>query len=193
MFVCACEQNAVRHNLSLHKCFMRVENVKGAVWTVDEIEFYKRRPQRCAGGSGSGNSTSATNSQSVGNHVNQLNSSNNGSSSGGGGGGNGNSSLNVVPSPANLIGQDFQRPIDTNANFGKVSISAAAAAAAAFQSNQKATTNAALSSAVAAAAALHLKTAGGYQRCDIYLFYYHLCPLFSVIISLSLTHSFSVP
>lgn len=27
---------------------MRVENVKGAVWTVDEIEFYKRRPQRTA-------------------------------------------------------------------------------------------------------------------------------------------------
>lgn len=27
---------------------MRVENVKGAVWTVDEIEFYKRRPQRCS-------------------------------------------------------------------------------------------------------------------------------------------------
>ncbi|XP_001965926.3 forkhead box protein P1 isoform X2 [Drosophila ananassae] len=42
-------KNAVRHNLSLHKCFMRVENVKGAVWTVDEIEFYKRRPQRTAG------------------------------------------------------------------------------------------------------------------------------------------------
>ncbi|XP_036345928.1 forkhead box protein P2-like, partial [Rhagoletis pomonella] len=38
--------NAVRHNLSLHKCFMRVENVKGAVWAVDEIEFYKQRPQR---------------------------------------------------------------------------------------------------------------------------------------------------
>jgi hypothetical protein len=32
--------------LSLHKCFNRVENVKGAVWTVDEVEFYKRRPQR---------------------------------------------------------------------------------------------------------------------------------------------------
>ncbi|RVE73366.1 hypothetical protein OJAV_G00049310 [Oryzias javanicus] len=31
-------KNAVRHNLSLHKCFVRVENVKGAVWTVDEIE-----------------------------------------------------------------------------------------------------------------------------------------------------------
>lgn len=28
---------------------MRVENVKGAVWTVDEVEFYKRRPQRCSG------------------------------------------------------------------------------------------------------------------------------------------------
>lgn len=25
---------------------MRVENVKGAVWTVDELEFYRRRPQR---------------------------------------------------------------------------------------------------------------------------------------------------
>ncbi|GFR66311.1 forkhead box protein P1 [Elysia marginata] len=43
-------KNAVRHNLSLHKCFMRVENVKGAVWTVDELEFYKRRPQKLAGG-----------------------------------------------------------------------------------------------------------------------------------------------
>jgi hypothetical protein len=40
-------KNAVRHNLSLHKCFARVEqNVKGAVWTVDDSEFYKRRPQR---------------------------------------------------------------------------------------------------------------------------------------------------
>lgn len=42
-------KNAVRHNLSLHKCFMRVENVKGAVWTVDEVEFYKRRPQKMSG------------------------------------------------------------------------------------------------------------------------------------------------
>lgn len=32
---------------------MRVENVKGAVWTVDEIEFYKRRPQRCTSSTGS--------------------------------------------------------------------------------------------------------------------------------------------
>ncbi|CAD6190754.1 unnamed protein product [Caenorhabditis auriculariae] len=40
-------KNAVRHNLSLHKCFQRVEqNVKGAVWTVDDSEFYRRRPQR---------------------------------------------------------------------------------------------------------------------------------------------------
>ncbi|ELT95700.1 hypothetical protein CAPTEDRAFT_173180 [Capitella teleta] len=42
-------KNAVRHNLSLHKCFMRVEDVKGAVWTVDEVEFYKRRPQKLGG------------------------------------------------------------------------------------------------------------------------------------------------
>jgi hypothetical protein len=39
-------QNAVRHNLSLHKCFGRVENVKGAVWTVDDSEYHKRRSQR---------------------------------------------------------------------------------------------------------------------------------------------------
>ena len=38
-------QNAVRHNLSLHKCFVRKENVKGAVWIVDEDEYMKRRPQ----------------------------------------------------------------------------------------------------------------------------------------------------
>ena len=37
-------KNAVRHNLSLHKCFMRVENVKGAVWTVDDLEYSRRRP-----------------------------------------------------------------------------------------------------------------------------------------------------
>ncbi|XP_023812519.1 forkhead box protein P1-B isoform X3 [Oryzias latipes] len=42
-------KNAVRHNLSLHKCFVRLENVKGAVWTVDEIEFHRRRPQKIAG------------------------------------------------------------------------------------------------------------------------------------------------
>jgi len=42
-------KNAVRHNLSLHKCFARVEqNVKGAVWTVDDSEFYRRRQQRGA-------------------------------------------------------------------------------------------------------------------------------------------------
>lgn len=39
-------QNAVRHNLSLHKCFVRVENVRGAVWTVDEAEFRRKRGQR---------------------------------------------------------------------------------------------------------------------------------------------------
>lgn len=44
-------KNAVRHNLSLHKCFTRVENVKGAVWTVDDNEYYKRRPQRLSNAS----------------------------------------------------------------------------------------------------------------------------------------------
>uniref|UniRef100_A0A3P9MMK9 Fork-head domain-containing protein n=1 Tax=Oryzias latipes TaxID=8090 RepID=A0A3P9MMK9_ORYLA len=42
-------KNAVRHNLSLHKCFVRVENTKGAVWTVDEAEYQKRRLQRITG------------------------------------------------------------------------------------------------------------------------------------------------
>lgn len=53
-------KNAVRHNLSLHKCFMRVENIKGAVWTVDEEEFYKRRPQK-ANGQKSNNTNSVIN------------------------------------------------------------------------------------------------------------------------------------
>ncbi|XP_061469973.1 forkhead box protein P3 isoform X2 [Rhineura floridana] len=39
-------KNAIRHNLSLHKCFVRVENVKGAVWTVNEFEYQKKRNQR---------------------------------------------------------------------------------------------------------------------------------------------------
>uniref|UniRef100_A0A3Q4BAF9 Fork-head domain-containing protein n=1 Tax=Mola mola TaxID=94237 RepID=A0A3Q4BAF9_MOLML len=52
-------KNAVRHNLSLHKCFVRLENVKGAVWTVDEIEFHRRRPQKA-----SGNGSLLKNSQS---------------------------------------------------------------------------------------------------------------------------------
>ncbi|XP_051808011.1 forkhead box protein P2-like [Acanthochromis polyacanthus] len=42
-------KNAVRHNLSLHKCFVRVENVKGAVWTVDEVEYQRRRSQKISG------------------------------------------------------------------------------------------------------------------------------------------------
>ncbi|XP_030641018.1 forkhead box protein P3 [Chanos chanos] len=39
-------KNAVRHNLSLHKCFVRVEGGKGAVWTVDEAEFQRRKGQK---------------------------------------------------------------------------------------------------------------------------------------------------
>ncbi|KAG8002387.1 Trafficking protein particle complex subunit 6B, partial [Nibea albiflora] len=38
--------NAVRHNLSLHKCFVRVEGGKGAVWTVDETEYQRRKGQK---------------------------------------------------------------------------------------------------------------------------------------------------
>lgn len=141
---------------------MRVENVKGAVWTVDEIEFYKRRPQRCSGGgSGSGNNAS-NNNQTIGIHSN-----------------NNSGSCNLDPTPpAQFLTQNFQRPLEMNSNFSnKVPISAAAAAAA-LQSNQKAS-NAALSSAVAAAAALHLKTAGDYQRCDTILISFSFCFLFS--------------
>ncbi|XP_038638458.1 forkhead box protein P2 [Scyliorhinus canicula] len=39
-------KNAVRHNLSLHKCFIRVENVKGSVWTVNEVEFQRLRSRK---------------------------------------------------------------------------------------------------------------------------------------------------
>uniref|UniRef100_A0A3Q3XI80 Fork-head domain-containing protein n=1 Tax=Mola mola TaxID=94237 RepID=A0A3Q3XI80_MOLML len=39
-------KNAVRHNLSLHKCFVRVEGGKGAVWTVDETEYQRRKGQK---------------------------------------------------------------------------------------------------------------------------------------------------
>ncbi|XP_029013414.1 forkhead box protein P1 isoform X2 [Betta splendens] len=39
-------KNAVRHNLSLHKCFVRVEGGKGAVWTVDEAEYQRRKGQK---------------------------------------------------------------------------------------------------------------------------------------------------
>ncbi|CAB1336334.1 unnamed protein product, partial [Coregonus sp. 'balchen'] len=39
-------KNAVRHNLSLHKCFVRVEGGKGAVWTVDEMEYQMRKGQK---------------------------------------------------------------------------------------------------------------------------------------------------
>ncbi|XP_077373622.1 forkhead box protein P2-like [Festucalex cinctus] len=42
-------KNAVRHNLSLHRCFVRVENPKGAVWTVDEAEYQRRCSQKMTG------------------------------------------------------------------------------------------------------------------------------------------------
>ncbi|TRY70193.1 hypothetical protein TCAL_01207, partial [Tigriopus californicus] len=36
-------QNAIRTNLSLHKCFLRFEDDFGSFWTVDDEEFIKRR------------------------------------------------------------------------------------------------------------------------------------------------------
>eukprot|EP00128_Syssomonas_multiformis_P015615 Colp12_sorted_trinity150504_noHs@34401 len=36
-------KNAIRHNLSLHRCFVRVENVHGSFWTVDERLYNERR------------------------------------------------------------------------------------------------------------------------------------------------------
>jgi len=61
-------KNAVRHNLSLHKCFMRVENVKGAVWTVDEVEYHRRRPQRgCSAGNVQAKSPTMGPSMNLGN------------------------------------------------------------------------------------------------------------------------------
>ena len=36
-------QNAIRTNLSLHKCFVRYEDDFGSFWMVDDAEFMKRR------------------------------------------------------------------------------------------------------------------------------------------------------
>ena len=58
-------KNAVRHNLSLHKCFMRVENVKGAVWTVDDHEYCRRRPLKVAGATNSSESSADSSSSSA--------------------------------------------------------------------------------------------------------------------------------
>lgn len=57
---------------------MRVENVKGAVWTVDELEFYRRRPQRLQERLTS-NSSSSSSSAIINNNISghQNNSSSN--------------------------------------------------------------------------------------------------------------------
>ncbi|KAL3311506.1 Forkhead box protein P2 [Cichlidogyrus casuarinus] len=39
-------KNAVRHNLSLHKCFKRVESLTGSAWIVDDPEFKRRKAKR---------------------------------------------------------------------------------------------------------------------------------------------------
>lgn len=36
-------QGAIRTNLSLHKCFIRVEDEFGSFWTVDDEEFKRGR------------------------------------------------------------------------------------------------------------------------------------------------------
>jgi len=36
-------KNAIRHNLSLHKYFKRIQTKKGSAWIVDEIEYMVRR------------------------------------------------------------------------------------------------------------------------------------------------------
>lgn len=53
---------------------MRVENVKGAVWTVDENEFYKRRPLKSSNSptSSSTPTTSATTASISGSVVSAL-------------------------------------------------------------------------------------------------------------------------
>ncbi|CAK9812694.1 Forkhead box protein P4 [Anthophora plagiata] len=38
-------KNAIRTNLSLHKCFVRYEDDFGSFWMVDDVEFVKRRHQ----------------------------------------------------------------------------------------------------------------------------------------------------
>ena len=37
------KQNAIRTNLSLHKCFVRYEDDFGSYWMVDDAEFVRRR------------------------------------------------------------------------------------------------------------------------------------------------------
>nr|CDS27683.1 forkhead box protein P4 [Hymenolepis microstoma] len=39
-------KNAIRHNLSLHKCFRRVETPGGSVWVFDESEWLQRKDNR---------------------------------------------------------------------------------------------------------------------------------------------------
>nr|CDS24753.1 forkhead box protein P4 [Echinococcus granulosus] len=39
-------KNAIRHNLSLHKCFRRVETAGGSVWVFDEHECLQRKDGR---------------------------------------------------------------------------------------------------------------------------------------------------
>ncbi|GAB1607731.1 forkhead box protein P2 isoform X2 [Argonauta hians] len=63
-------KNVVRHNLSLQRCFMRVENFRGSLWTVDEVEFYKRRPLKLSGKLSMKNSNLSQDPSLIGDNLN---------------------------------------------------------------------------------------------------------------------------
>jgi forkhead box protein P len=61
-------KNAIRHNLSLHKCFVRVElnKSRGAVWTVDDTLYKRKRHMKLVNAeSGEPPSTESTTSSPV--------------------------------------------------------------------------------------------------------------------------------
>nr|CAE51211.1 forkhead foxP [Suberites domuncula] len=55
-------KNAIRHNLSLHKCFVRVElnKSRGAVWTVDDSLYKKKRHMKLVNVDGEAQPTDST-------------------------------------------------------------------------------------------------------------------------------------
>ncbi|KAL5257818.1 hypothetical protein ACHWQZ_G012675 [Mnemiopsis leidyi] len=57
-------KNAVRHNLSLHKCFQRVEAPTGSGWMVNEDEFQLRRANRLTNSNLSSSNLAGGNSRS---------------------------------------------------------------------------------------------------------------------------------
>ncbi|XP_055857932.1 uncharacterized protein LOC129920585 isoform X2 [Episyrphus balteatus] len=89
-------KNAIRTNLSLHKCFVRYEDDFGSFWMVDDNEFVKRRhlsrgrPRKYEPSSSPNSQNGATGAPSSG-----------GSSGGGGGGG-----TNLTTNIGDIIGNN---------------------------------------------------------------------------------------